>query len=356
MNESLAETLNETLDVLTALARDGARPEEARARLRPLQERQPAVNLELVWQEEPYDNSFHYDALLRLPGEGTVSLAFCPDRALPWPFRGVQRASERTLVRVNTTRLSVDQAVAYLDFVWDEARLVDRLVNACLIREALNQSWIEPTDAEVQAALDAFRRSQGLHQAADLHRWLARRGLTEQQLLNLVTDQAALRALRTRVVAGRIDAYFEAHRTEFDTARIACIEEPDAGRAREIARRILTREVDFLSAAQEHFLSASGSNVEPAATFRQLVRGEAPPELAEAVFAAAPGAILGPIHAGSGTTCFVVQVLSFAPARLDNPTRHVIEQRLFANWLAERRASATIEWNWGDASRIGQPA
>ncbi len=355
MNGPVSEILSDMLDLLTALARDGARPEEARVRLRSLQEDHPACAPELVWQEEPYDNSVHYDALLRLPDAGTISLAFCPDRALPWPLRGVQRANERTLVRVNATRLSVDQAVAYLDFVWDEARLVDRLVNACLIREELNRAWVEPTDAELHAAMDAFRRSQGLYRAVDTRRWLERRGLTEQQLVNLVTDQAAVRALRRRVTAGRVEAYYDAHRTQFDIARIARIDELDAGRANELAARIRAGDTDFLTAAQAHFLNAAGGGPEPSPTFAVLVRGEAPKELAEAVFATAPGTTVGPIASDTGRGFVVAQVLSFAPARLDASTRRAIEQRLFAEWLEERRADARIEWNWGDANRLGQP-
>ncbi len=356
MDGPVSEILNDTLKLLTALARDGARPEEARVRLRSLQEDHPACAPELVWDVEPYDNSVHYDALLRLPDEGTISLAFCPDRALPWPLRGVQRANERTLVRVNATRLSVDQAVAYLDFVWDEARLVDRLVNACLIREELNRGWVEPTDAELQAAMDAFRRSQGLYRAVDTRQWLERRGLTEQQLVNLVTDQAAVRALRTRVTAGRVEAYFEVHRAEFDTVSIARIEVADLNRATETAARIRAGDLDFLTAAQAYFLSAAESSSRPGSTFAVLERGEAPEELAETVFAAAPGTTVGPIASETGSGFVVAQVLSFAPARLDPPTRSAIEQQLFNEWLEERRATATIEWNWGDANRLGRPA
>ena len=72
----------------------------------------------------------HYDALLHRDGEGTVSLSYCPERTLPWPLRGVQRWSEMNLVRVNATDPEVDQAVALLDFIWDDAPMLKRLVDA----------------------------------------------------------------------------------------------------------------------------------------------------------------------------------------------------------------------------------
>ena len=74
MKEELQQTVVEALDYLMTLIQEGTRPEEARARLRLLQKRHPNTRMDLVWEEEAYDQSVHYDALLHLAGEGTVSL------------------------------------------------------------------------------------------------------------------------------------------------------------------------------------------------------------------------------------------------------------------------------------------
>src|SRR6266581_1577387 len=84
MKPMLSQALNETLDYLRGLAQEKIRPAEAKARLRALQSRHPEMPLELLWEEESFDKSVHYDALLGLAGEGTVSLSFCPDLAQPW--------------------------------------------------------------------------------------------------------------------------------------------------------------------------------------------------------------------------------------------------------------------------------
>lgn len=111
MKESLQKTLVDTLDDLLTLARDGTRPEQAWARFHRLQERHPDTPMDLLWEEQAYDQSVHCDTLSHLAGEGTFSLNFCPDRALPWPLRGVHRWSEAELVRVNRITLRVDQAI-----------------------------------------------------------------------------------------------------------------------------------------------------------------------------------------------------------------------------------------------------
>ncbi len=193
-------------------------------------------------------------------GDGTASLSFCPDRAVPWPLRGAHRWSDKDLLRVNDTVLGVDQALAALDFIWDEARITDLLVNACLVREALDKDPITLSDEELQDALDAFRRGRKLYTAEDTHRWMKRHGLTHEKVEALVADEAIVARLRQRVTAGRLDAYFEAHRADFDLAMLARIEVPDEGDARRLADQVRSGELSFFDAAQQQFLRSAGAN------------------------------------------------------------------------------------------------
>jgi putative peptide maturation system protein len=186
MKEAVEQPLLETLDYLMTLVREGARPAEARIGFGLLQRLHGDFSMQLLCEEEAYDRSVHYDALLSLPEGGTVSLSYCDDRAKPWPLRGLQRWSEADVVRVNETVLSMDQAVACIDFIWDEASISDRLVNVCLIQEELDRHPVEISDRELQTAMDGFRRARGLFKAADTRRWLERRGLTHHEFEQLV--------------------------------------------------------------------------------------------------------------------------------------------------------------------------
>src|SRR6185503_10092559 len=94
-----ADALGEVLDYLRQISQESSPPSEARTRLRLLQQRHPRTSMELVWETEAYDNSIHYDVLLRADGQGTTSLSYCPDRVQPWPLRGVHRWSEQDLLR-----------------------------------------------------------------------------------------------------------------------------------------------------------------------------------------------------------------------------------------------------------------
>jgi putative peptide maturation system protein len=352
MTRTRQQAVLDTLEWLMSLSREGIRPEEAQSRLQSLRQQHPETPLELLWEEEAFDGSVHYDTLLRLPEGGTVSLSFCPDRALPWPLRGVHRWSEADLVRVNRRVLKVDQAIACLDFLWDEARLVERLINACLIQEALEQEPIELSDAELQQAMDAFRRVRRLYTAAETHDWMERHGSTHEKLEGLVANQALVVRLRERVTAGQVEATFEARRTEFDTARIARLDFPDEASAQQVAEEIRRGEVAFYAVAERRFLEEAGRPAAPRHFFAVIQRGQTPPAFAEALFAAAPGEVVGPVRTEEGYA--VVRLLSLTPAGLDEPTRRAIQELLFAEWLAERRRAATIEWCWGNVQQTAQ--
>src|SRR5436309_464401 len=134
-SEGVKPALVATLQFLQILQHEAVSPAEAKKRLYSLQANSPQLNFDLVWEEEAYDRSIHYDVLLTVPGTGTVSMSLCPDRAVPWPLRGVHRWSDSALLAVNRTVLKMDQAIACLDFIWNESPVMNRLIDVCLIQE-----------------------------------------------------------------------------------------------------------------------------------------------------------------------------------------------------------------------------
>lgn len=328
------------------LCSDAVRPEAAMAECRALR-RRAGAKIDLVWEQEGFDGAVHYDALLFLPGQGTVSLSFCGEQALPWPLRGARRWSDQDLLRVNETTMEVGHAVACLDVIWDGSGLAERLINTCLIQEALAAEPVELSADQLQEAMDAFRRARGLLGVAETHRWLAERGLTHTQLERMVRDEAAVAALRARVAAGQVEAHFAAHRADWDWVRMACLEFESEASARRALAEMEGGDLEFYAAAERQ---AAGANGAPA-LFATLRRGEAPPGW-DTVFAARPGALVGPLPRGGRGA--LARVLAVGPACLDRATRVSIERQLFAAWLAKQRRAARIEWFWGSAERTAR--
>jgi putative peptide maturation system protein len=322
--------LGATLRYLVELADAGARPAEAIAGFRRLAERYREADPSLVWEAEGHLGRVHYDALLRLPGAGTLSLAVAPDRGLPWALRHAHHARESDLLRVNGLTLNMQTVMGYLDGLWYDARLLGSLIDGCLVREAVDTRGIEGSDAEVRKATTVFRRARRLTAEPALNAWLRQRGWTAYDLEHEMRRTVIAGKLRRQIAGHQVREYFACHRRELALAVIGRVRAGDLPAARRVARRIRRGALAF-------------SQVE---TVR---RRDLPAAHARAVFAAAPDTVLGPLPGADGHD--VVWVARTIRARLDGPTRELIEAILFEEWLAARRAEASVEWFWGDTER-----
>lgn len=343
MNDIVKQGVLDAMQYLISLAEDKLQPEEAKLRLKALKERYAMLKIDLIWQEEAYDESIHYDLLLRSPDVGTISLSVAPKNSLPWPLRGVQRSREQDFLKVNNMIFTVGDTVARLDFLWNEKPLTDRFVTECLIYEALDEHPIDISDAELQEALNAFRTEHKLYRAQDTYRWIADRGITHEKLESLVLEHTKVAKLRERLTASRVSSYFEQHRTDFESVRVVQITFKNEASAIKAREQIASNILSFYDLLEQNFISTQASQIEN--SFKVIQRGQMPSEIEDRVFSALPGDILGPLEAETGY--MLLRILSFQPACLDGTTTMKIQQSLFKEWLVERRAKATVEWNWG---------
>ena len=341
MNDEEARLAVEALRGLRTIARERLAPAQAMRVLPQATTSDGRPVVELLW-EDPRDGSGrHYDALLRLAEGGTLSLAFCAPAAVPWPLRGARRFDDADLLRVGDRTLGVGEAFAQVDAMLADRGVARRLVELCLVRDEIARRPVELSAGDRQRAMDALRRTHGLHKADACRAWMARRGLDETQFTQLVDDHAALAALRRRVTADAVPAFFDAHRAAFDrlhVAQLACRDEIAAWRLR---AELEAGTADFLAAA-----TRAGGDARDGATalLRALRRGFDPePWFAEA-FAAAEGALVGPLVDDGRVV--LLKVIARAPAVLDEATREAVASELFARWLDARREEAEVEWFW----------
>jgi putative peptide maturation system protein len=332
--------LTDAVSYLTALDRDAADRTTATERLEPLRRRHHATRIRLLWQREPYDGALHYDLLLTGPGPGTVSLSYCPDRALPWPLIDGQRADDRVVLRVDGVSVEVDEIMTQLDAQY-AGTLADELVTGAVIRRELAADPVHLTTAELQQAMDSFRRARSLLTRAATDAWLTRHGWTHADLEELAATEATAERLRERLVAGRIEAYFAEQGDGLDVARIWRV---TFDRARDAARAAAAMQAGADAQAVLEDAFARGTGPGPRSRFEVVRRDELHGDLAPAVFGSSPGTVLGPFP--DGGLHELVKVLAVRPASLEADTARLIGSRLFAHWLERRVADARVEWFW----------
>jgi putative peptide maturation system protein len=333
----------DALGFLRDLAAREVEPEAAMQELGDVRARHPEAKVDLLWEREPYRGTVHYDLLVSHDGRNAVWLGWCPDRGVPWVLRGVHRHSEADLVRVNGEMLRVDAAMQLIDYMWKEERILTGLVDSCLVRQALVTLDVPPpTDAELQRAVDDFRRRHGLLGRDDTLAWLEQRGMSYEQLEFYVADAARVQALRNAVVGDGVEAWFAQHREELRRVTMLLVTTSRRDDADAIAREG-GRGIDaFVRTA------AAGSGrlamvVERACDLSR--------SLADAVLAATPGSVVGPILQDG--QWHVAHVIEHHDAVLDDACARTIADRLFSQWLASQRAEADVQWLWGrDAARV----
>ena len=133
MREAAAALLADVVECLDRVTREQVQPLQACAHLNGVRQRHPNASIELVWEDQAFDGALHYDALIRDGERRAISVSVCPDDALPWPLRGLQRWRGSDLLRINGVVLPVADAIFQLDVLWEKTALMQGLIDSCLV-------------------------------------------------------------------------------------------------------------------------------------------------------------------------------------------------------------------------------
>jgi putative peptide maturation system protein len=322
--------------------------EAARAELSALAGTWTGMRTRVVSSCEEYDSSRHFDALLT-DADGTYTVSFAPANRLPWPLRGVHRWNEGDLLRVNGTTLKIQQAVACLDFVWERDDLLDHLVNVCLVEEELAAREPLPvSDADIQARLDEFRRARGLFAVADTHNWLAKHGMSHRQLERRLADALRVELLAERVVGNAAADYLKAHGPELGIFPVMLASARSKQDLQELRRRTADP-ADWLTWAM-----TSGGNAREVRCHR-IGAFDASPSLAALASDDVPVGTVSQVFPHRDAHALACKV---GPTEHPEPSPELtrrVRDRLFAEWLAERRKYANVEWYWGSRDSTQDP-
>ncbi len=339
--------VEDALEFLTSAAAHRVALPEAQQAFRDLRARHPGVELELLWEHHRYEGTPSYDVLLRTPGGGTVSLGFAAERAVPWLLRSACHSHECDVALVNGRLIDIQTVVAYLDLLWNDTRLMEQMVDDQLIDEGAERLGVEPAREDVRAAVDEFRAARGLFGAAETTAWMSERGLSRERLEWIVSRDSAARALRRHVVSEeQVQARLEAGAAAFDRVHLARIRVYDEDEARTLVAAMRGDASAFFDVAERRFVAGGkGGDL-----FAVLTRSAVSPDQAALLFGAKAGDVIGPVPSGVGFD--VVRILSITRATPgDAVARTAAGNALFAEWLAGRRATARVEWFWGNAGQ-----
>ena len=328
--------LSAAAELLQRLPRGRHETRQARELFAGLKTSHPDLLPQLVAHPVPASDTVDYDVLLTRAGAGTLSLTWRADDGVPWAPEHADHWAANFVLSVDAFSVSIQSALLYLNGLMSQRpRVMERLVNRTLFDIAIAGEDIEVSDREVEAAVDAFRSTQGLFTGAATQQWLDERQLSMDALREMVRDTAIARKFKKGLTRDRIAPYFRAHRAEFDRVRVLRVENLPASSAQQFAEAWRATRVCPA-------LGGSPAVADCTARLDTWCATDLAPEFA----VAAVGEIVGPVEWERDGKFAVGQVLSREAAVLDANTQARIHELLLDEWVAERRAAATIQWHW----------
>jgi putative peptide maturation system protein len=218
-------------------------------------------------------------------------------------LRGLQRWRDSDLVRVNGHVLSVADAVAQLDLLWQRVPLMQQLIDHCLVQEALARDPVDVTDDEVQEAFDGMRRGRGLFDVADFEAWMKDTGVSWDTLEAMATQLARVARLRERTVGDRVDELLAQDLRAFDVIVLATVHTRSEQQALAVRDMASSGGHAFLQAAQNVY--ARSSEVPLQTTLRRMRRHQLDAVVERAIGTASEthpahgaGGVVGPATSG----------------------------------------------------------
>jgi parvulin-like peptidyl-prolyl isomerase len=224
-------------------------------------------------------------------------------------------------------------------------RLLPLLKEAVAEQVLLNHAAREGlavSDAELQQAADRFRHRHGLLGAEQTRQWLAREGLTVEDFEADLERDLRLAKLKRHLTEPHVADRFNAEGDRYGRAALRQIVVASEGTARELLAQVTEEGQDFAELARKH--SLHGPSRLAGGSLGVVARYALPADVAEAVFAASPGDVVGPLPGLDGFRLILVEEL--LPPELDDETRAVIRQDLFDAWLKDQLKDVRIDLSW----------
>jgi len=205
-----------------------------------------------------------------------------------------------------------------------------------IVQLKANELGIELSDEQVDAARDELRAMRGLGDPVRFQAWLRNNGVTLETWNEHVHIAALRKQLKRRMISAEmIQKHFDQHRQRHATVTLGRIVSATEGDAR-TALRELERGRSFAGVAVEHSIDPatgiSGGHI------GVVQRGLLAPPIEAAVFAAASGAVIGPLPEGGNWSIYKIHAR--AEPQLTDAVATAIADKLFCEWI--RQAVMTV--------------
>ncbi len=316
--------------------------QKVREELRHLRVALPHTNLEIVSEIENIGEDIAY-CLLMTHGACVYSLSCARQNVLPWQLRGATNAEANDLVTVNGYKVTVENAVHILDFIWEKEDVATQLIDMALLQNEVANAEIHLHADELKGLLARFYDDRKLHTPEAKAQWINGKGLTEVRLRSLLEEVMVRRKVERILVDAQFQNEWRNRAQDYFGVRVMQTAVPDEC-VTEVERLLQENGNDRNIAFIVGKLAKSISYKYPLRIeFAELMRHEIDPTAD--VLEQAEGQVL--LLRMATKEVRLIEIVEIESEVSDASLERRIMRKLMNQWYQNQRRLARIEWHWG---------
>ena len=209
-----------------------------------------------------------------------------------------------------------------------EYQILPKLAQEIIVDEAISQ--IECSPEEKTLAYNQFCQQNQLATQEQVQSWLAKQGMTNQQLEKMLLKKSKLEKFKEANWSDQVEAYFTKRKTQLDRVVYSLIRTDKAEIAQELYFRIQEKESSFRELAMEYSL---GSEAQTGGLIGPVEINAPHPKIAQILSTSKPGQIVPPTRVGEWIV--IIRLENYISAQLDAPMKQRMLDSMFREWLNE---------------------
>ncbi|MFN6465221.1 MAG: peptidylprolyl isomerase [Nostoc sp. DedVER02] len=216
-------------------------------------------------------------------------------------------------------------------------QMLPQLQRELIIDEAIEQSRfekvvIECTPEEIAQAKQQFYAEKQFKNEEDIQAWIARQGLTPEQLEVITTRKLKIEKFKQATWGNKLESYFFQSKAKLDKVIYSLLRTQDVGIAQELYFRIQAKENSFADLAREYSL---GPEAQTGGLVGPIELNALHPVMVQMLSSSQPGQILPPTRIADWFV--ILRLEKFIPAQLDEFMKVRLLNELFEIWLQEQQ-------------------
>jgi parvulin-like peptidyl-prolyl isomerase len=214
-------------------------------------------------------------------------------------------------------------------------QMLPQLVRNIIVDQAIANISCTPED--VMVAMESFASQQQITSEEAKAAWLAKQGITAEQMQELAIRVWKLEKFKTTTWTPKVESYYLTRKTSLDQVVYSLIRTRDLGVAQEIYFRIKEGEQSFNELAQTY---SQGAEAKSGGLLGPVPISQPHPSIAKILSVSQPGQLWTPRQIGEWFV--IIRLEKMITAQLDEAMRYRLINELFEIWLQEQMKTVEI--------------